>query len=80
MGTEVPARGSQLAARLTPMVPFVAFPPDVRRVICPANAVERVNARERNILKTRDHFPNDDAATKLIWLVVIFSSVGYTIQ
>lgn len=34
------------------------------------NAIESVNARLRKILKTRGHFPNDDAATKLIWLAL----------
>ena len=34
------------------------------------NALERVNARVPKILTTRGHFPNDDAATKLIWLAL----------
>ena len=52
------------------VIPFFAFPPDVRRVIYTTNAIESVNARLRKILKTRGHFPNDDAATKLIWLAL----------
>jgi transposase-like protein len=34
------------------------------------NAIESVNARLRKIIKTRGHFPTDDAATKLIWLAL----------
>jgi len=34
------------------------------------NAIESVNARLRKILKTRGHFPTDEAATKLIWLAL----------
>ena len=52
------------------MIPFFAFPPDVRRVIYTTNALESVHAQLRKIIKTRGHFPNDEAATKLIWLAL----------
>ena len=52
------------------VIPFFAFPPEVRRVIYTTNAIESVNARLRKILKTRGHFPTDEAATKLIWLAL----------
>ena len=52
------------------MIPFFAFPPHIRRVIYTTNAIESVNARLRKIIKTRGHFPTDDAATKLIWLAL----------
>ncbi len=52
------------------VIPFFAFPPEVRRIIYTINAIESVNARLRKILKTRGHFPNDEAATKLIWLAL----------
>ena len=54
----------------THVIPFFAFPPDVRRLIYTTNALESVNAQLRKIIKTRGHFPNDDAATKLIWLAL----------
>jgi putative transposase len=54
----------------THVIPFFAFPPEVRRVIYTTNALESVNARLRKILKTRGHFPTDEAATKLIWLAL----------
>jgi len=52
------------------VIPFFAFPPAVRKVIYTTNAIESVNARLRKIIKTRGHFPSDDAATKLIWLAL----------
>jgi transposase-like protein len=52
------------------VIPFFAFPPEVRRVIYTTNAIESVHARLRKIIKTRGHFPSDDAATKLIWLAL----------
>jgi putative transposase len=50
------------------VIPFFAFPPDVRRLIYTTNALENVHRQLRKIIKTRGHFPNDDAATKLLWL------------
>jgi transposase-like protein len=52
------------------VIPFFAFPPEIRRVIYTTNAIESVNARLRKILKTRGHFPSDEAASKLIWLAL----------
>ena len=52
------------------VIPFFTFPPEIRRVIYTTNAIESVNARLRKIIKTRGHFPTDDAASKLIWLAL----------
>jgi len=52
------------------VIPFFAFPPEIRRVIYTTNALESVHAQLRKIIKTRGHFPNDEAATKLIWLAL----------
>jgi transposase-like protein len=52
------------------LVPWPAAAPEVRRVIYTTNAIESIHARLRKIIKTRGHFPSDDAATKLIWLAL----------
>jgi transposase-like protein len=52
------------------VIPFFAFPPDVRRLIYTTNGLESVHAQLRKIIKTRGQFPNDEAATKLIWLAL----------
>ncbi len=52
------------------VIPFFAFPPEVRRVVYTTNAIESVHSRLRKIIKTRGHFPSDDAASKLIWLAL----------
>ena len=54
----------------TQVIPFFAFPPEIRRVIYTTNAIESVNSQLRKIIKTRGHFPTDDAASKLIWLAL----------
>ena len=48
--------------------PFFVFPPAVRKVVYTTNAIESINARPRKNIKTRGHFPRDEAASKLIWL------------
>ena len=52
------------------VTPFFAFPPHIRRVIYTTNAIESLNMQMRKIIKTRGHFPNDEAAIKLLWLAL----------
>lgn len=52
------------------VIPFFAFPPPVRRVIYTTNAIESLHSQLRKIIKTRGHFPSDEAATKLLWLAL----------
>ncbi len=52
------------------VTPFFVFPPDIRRVIYTTNAIESLNMQLRKIIKTRGHFPSDEAAIKLLWLAL----------
>jgi putative transposase len=52
------------------VIPFLAFPPEVRRVIYTTNAIEALNRQLRKAVKTKGHFPNEDAARKLIYLAI----------
>ncbi|EMT5224600.1 IS256 family transposase [Pseudomonas aeruginosa] len=52
------------------VIPFFAFAPEIRKVIYTTNAIENVNSQLRKIIKTRGHFPTDEAASKLIWLAL----------
>jgi transposase-like protein len=51
-------------------IPFLAFPPMVRRVIYTTNSIESLNYQLRKIIKNRGHFPSDDAVIKLLWLAI----------
>jgi putative transposase len=51
-------------------IPFLAFPPPARRIIYTTNAIESLNYQLRKIIKNRGHFPNDQAAVKLLWLAI----------
>lgn len=50
-------------------VPFLEFPPELRRVVYTTNAIESLNARFRRAVRHRGHFPNDQAALKVLYLV-----------
>jgi len=56
------------------VVPFFAFPESVRRIIYTTNAIEALNSKLRRAVRTRGHFPNDDAAMKLLYLVLNHAS------
>jgi len=52
------------------VTPFLGFPPDVRRVIYTTNAIEALNRQLRKAVKTKGHFPSEDAARKLLFLAI----------
>lgn len=52
------------------VTPFLAFPDEVRRVIYTTNAIEALNRQLRKAIKTKGHFPNEEAARKLIYLAI----------
>jgi len=52
------------------LVPFLAYPEEIRRVIYTTNAVESVNMSVRKIIKNRGSFPTDEAALKLLYLAL----------
>jgi putative transposase len=70
LGLKFPTVGAAWRRAWDRVIPFFTFPPEVRKVIYTTNAIESVNARLRKIIKTRGHFPSDDAAAKLIWLAL----------
>lgn len=51
-------------------IPFLDYPPDVRRVIYTTNMIESINRQLRKATKTRGHFPNEKAALKLLYLAI----------
>jgi putative transposase len=52
------------------VIPFFAFPAEIRKVIYTTNAVESLNMTLRKIIKTRGSFPNEEAAMKLVYLAL----------
>src|SRR5205085_1037180 len=52
------------------VIPFLAFPTDVRRVVYTTNTIEALHRQIRKTIKTRGHFPTEEAARKLIYLSI----------
>jgi putative transposase len=52
------------------VVPFFAYPPQIRKMIYTTNAIESLHRGLRKIIKTRGAFPSDEAATKLLYLAL----------
>ena len=52
------------------VIPFFAYPAEVRKIIYTTNAIESLHMQLRKIIKNRGHFPNDDAAIKLLYLAL----------
>lgn len=50
-------------------VPFLEFPIELRRIVYTTNAIESLNARFRRAVRHRGHFPNEQAAMKVLYLV-----------
>ncbi len=69
-GTRYPAIGQSWRRAWCEVVPFYAFPGDVRRILYTTNAIEALNSKLRRAVRARGHFPNEDAAMKLLFLVL----------
>ncbi len=60
------------------VTPFLAFPLEVRRVVYTTNAIEALNRQLRKAIKTKGHFPNEEAAKKLIYLAITNAVPAWT--
>jgi putative transposase len=69
-GRKYPAIAMSWRRHWPAVIPFFAFPIDVRRIIYTTNAIEALNAKLRRAVRMRGHFPTDDAALKLLFLVL----------
>jgi putative transposase len=69
-GTKYPTIAPAWRRQWGQVVPFFAFPPEVRRIIYTTNAIESLNSKLRTSVRGRGHFPNDEAAVKLLYLVL----------
>ena len=69
-GRKYPVIAQTWRRHWTEVIPFYAFPAEVRRIIYTTNAIEAVNAKLRRAVRARGHFPTDEAALKLLFLVL----------
>jgi putative transposase len=69
-GKQLPVIGQAWRSAWEHVTPFMAFEPDIRRVIYTTNAIEALNRQLRKAIKTKGSFPTEDAARKLIYLAI----------
>src|ERR1044072_2562573 len=69
-GQKYPAIGQSWRRAWNEVVPLYAFTGDVRRILYNTNAIEALNSKLRRAVRARGHFPSDEAATKLLFLVL----------
>ncbi|MCB9944553.1 MAG: IS256 family transposase [Geminicoccaceae bacterium] len=69
-GQKYPAIAMSWRRNWQAVIPFFAFADDVRRIIYTTNAIEALNSKLRRAVRTRGHFPNDESAMKLLFLVL----------
>ena len=69
-GRKYPAIPQSWRRAWSEVIPFYAFPDAVRRIVYTTNAIEALNAKLRRAVRARGHFPTDEAAMKLLFLVL----------
>jgi len=69
-GRKYPAIAQSWRRNWEAVIPFFAFPMAVRKILYTTNAIESLNASVRKAVRNKGHFPNDQAAAKLIWLAL----------
>jgi transposase-like protein len=69
-GDRYPAIVKVWRSHWSEFTPFLAFPPEVRRVIYTTNLIESVNSRLRKVTRNRGQFPSEQAALKVLYLAV----------
>jgi putative transposase len=69
-GQKYPTIAPAWRRQWTQVIPFFVYPLEIRRILYTTNAIESLNMQIRKALKTRGHFPNDEAALKSLYLVL----------
>ena len=70
-GEKYPMIAESWRARWDYIIPFLSLPADLRKAVYTTNSIEGLNRQVRKAIKTRGHFPDEDAATKLIYLAIM---------
>ncbi|MGI5133769.1 MULTISPECIES: IS256 family transposase [unclassified Streptomyces] len=70
LGQRYPAVVRTWQAAWSEFIPYLAFPPEIRKVVYSTNLIESINARLRKSTRNRGHFPSEQAALKVLYLAV----------
>ncbi len=69
-GGKYPSIVKMWRARWNEVVPFLSYPPEIRRILYTTNAIESLNFQLRKSLRPKGHFPSDDAVLKIVYLAL----------
>lgn len=75
--SKYPAIAKQWRVRWNEIVPFLAYPPEVRRALYTTNIIESLNAQLRKVLRPKGHFPTDEAVTKILFLALRHAKLNW---
>ncbi|MGW7005888.1 IS256 family transposase [Streptomyces sp. NPDC054933] len=70
LGQRYPAIVRTWRSSWSEFTPYLAFPPEIRKVVYSTNLIESINARLRKVTRNRGHFPSEQAALKVLYLAV----------
>jgi transposase-like protein len=70
LGQKYPMIAASWRRHWAEVIPFYDYPPEIRKTIYTTNAIESLNMQVRKVIKNRGHFPNEEAASKLIYLAL----------
>ena len=76
-GARYPMIAESWRQRWPYIIPFLALPADLRRIVYTTNSIENLNRQIRKAIKTRGHFPDEQAATKLIYLAILHAQTAW---
>jgi putative transposase len=69
-GRAYPSVARTFRDRWSDFIPFLSYPPEIRRILYTTNVVESLNSQLRKVLRQRGPLPNDDAVYKLLYLAI----------
>jgi putative transposase len=70
LGQRYPAIVRTWRSAWSEFTPYLAFPPEIRKVVYSTNLIESINARLRKTTRNRGHLPSEQAALKVLYLAV----------
>jgi transposase-like protein len=70
-GQKYPIIADSWRARWQYIISFLSLPAELRKAVYTTNSIENLNCHIRKVIKTRGHFPDEQAATKLIYLAIL---------
>lgn len=76
-GQKYPAIAQSWRRNWEAVIPFFVFPMEVRKILYTTKAIESLHSQVRKTIRNKGHFPNDEAATKLIWLALRNITAGW---